>query len=416
MTIQFEEFVLDNGLKVVVHEEHKVPIIAIDLMYHVGSKNEKWGKTGFAHLFEHLMFEGSKNAPGKTFDEVLQRMGASNNAYTSEDKTNYYEIIPSHEIESALWLESDRMRFLNVTQEALDIQRKVVMEERRQRVDNEPYGTANEKMLELAYSSHPYRWPVIGYMDHLLGASLDDVKSFYETFYAPNNATLVLAGDITVEKAKELTEKYFGEFKAIKRVEQPIERDQLNTGEKREMVYDTIQLPGLFMGYKTVEELHPDFPSLELLGSLLSGGKSSRLYQEIVYNKRKAQVVYSYQETKEHQGLFTFVAIATPQVELLEIEDLITKQIDLIREKGIPDKELDKIKTMFSAGFIEQFQTLGSKAETLAHFAGMYDNTAYINTILDRYQAVSSQSIQSVIEKYFQPENRIVLHYLPKQS
>lgn len=414
--LKFESFQLENGLQVVVHEDHRTPLVAVDILYHVGSKNEKWGRTGFAHLFEHLMFEGSKNAPGKTFDEVLQNIGADNNAYTSEDVTNYYEVLPSHEIESALWLESDRMRFLNINQEALDIQRDVVMEERRQRVDNQPYGTAMEKLSQLAYQIHPYRWPVIGYMDHLLDASVDDVSSFYKKFYAPNNATLVLSGDITLSKAQELAAKYFGEFESSGKIERPTETEPNNSGEKREVVYDSVQLPAVFMGYKTVEEMHPDYPALDLLSDILSNGRSSRLYQDMVFEKRKSQMISAFQEQNEHPGLFVIYSIARPNVSLDEIEKLVEGHFESVRVSGVTEKELQKVKNMYSSSFISRLQGVGNKADMLARYAGVYKNPNLINNMLDRYNSVTVESIKSAAEKYFNPENRVVLHYLPKQS
>lgn len=412
--IEFEKFQLANGLNVVIHEDHKTPLIAVDILYHVGSKNERWGRTGFAHLFEHLMFEGSKNAPGKTFDQVLQNIGADNNAYTSEDVTNYYEILPGHELEAALWLESDRMRFLNINQDMLDTQRDVVMEERRQRVDNQPYGTAMENLAKLAYQVHPYRWPVIGYMDHLLEASVDDVQNFYNTYYAPNNATLVLAGDITLSKSKELAEKYFGEFKSSGEIVRPTEIEPAQNGEKREIIYESVQLPAIFISWHSVAENHADYPAFDLLSDILSSGKSSRMYQELVYDKRKSQMISAFQEQNEHPGLFVVYSIARPGITLEDIEQEIYTQFDKIAGNGVTDYELQKVKNMMTANFISRFQGVGNKADFIARYAGMYKNPELINGLMSRYEAVTIDDIQRVVKKYFIPENRVVLYYLPK--
>ena len=412
--IEFEKFQLSNGLNVVIHEDHKTPLIAVDILYHVGSKNERWGRTGFAHLFEHLMFEGSKNAPGKTFDQVLQNIGADNNAYTSEDVTNYYEILPGHELEAALWLESDRMRFLNINQEMLDTQRDVVMEERRQRVDNQPYGTAMEKLAQLAYQVHPYRWPVIGYMDHLLEASVEDVQNFYNTYYAPNNATLVLAGDITLSKAKELAEKYFGEFKSSGEIVRPAETEPAQNGEKREIIHESVQLPAIFISWHSVAENHSDYPAFDLLSDILSSGKSSRMYQDLVYDKRKAQMISAFQEQNEHPGLFVVYSIARPGITLEDIENEIYSQFEKIAAYGVTDYELQKVKNMMSANFISRFQGVGNKADFIARYAGMYKRPELINGLLSRYESVTGADIQRVVKKYFNPENRVVLYYLPK--
>jgi zinc protease len=412
--IEFEKFQLPNGLNVVVHEDHRTPLVAVDILYHVGSKNERWGRTGFAHLFEHLMFEGSKNAPGKTFDQVLQNIGADNNAYTSEDITNYYEILPGHELEAALWLESDRMRFLNINQEMLDTQRDVVMEERRQRVDNQPYGTAMEKLAQHAYQVHPYRWPVIGYMDHLLEASVEDVQTFYNTYYAPNNATLILAGDITPAKAKELTDKYFGEFKSSGEIARPTEVEPSQSGEKRETVYESVQLPALFIGYHSVAENHPDYPVFDLLSDILSSGKSSRMYQELVYEKRKAQMISAFQEQNEHPGLFVVYSIARPGIQIDDLEKEVYAQFEKIESNGVTDYELQKVKNMVMANFISRFQGVGNKADFIARYAGMYGKPELINEIMSRYEKVTADDIQRVVKSYFRPDNRVVLHYLPK--
>lgn len=412
--IEFEQFRLSNGLNVVVAESKKAPLVAFDLLYHVGSKNEQWGRTGFAHLFEHLMFEGSVHAPGKMFDELLQNVGGENNAYTTEDLTNYYELIPSHEVELAFWLESDRMRFLNINMESFENQRLVVIEERRQRVDNQPYGTAMEKLASLIFEKHPYRWPVIGYVDHLMDSTLEDVSAFYQKFYSPDNATLILSGDISLNRAQDLSEKYFGEFKSSGGIDRKFEFDQTLTSEKRETVYDSVQLPAFFMGFPTVSETHPDYMALDLLADILSNGKSSRLYQDLVYTRRIAQSVSAFQEQNEHPGIFGLYGIVRPGADLQTLEDFTYSHIEKIAESGVTESELEKVKNLSISSVINRMQGVANIADFMSRYAGLYQNPGFVNELIKKVEAVTEADIKRVASTWFPRTNRAILHYLPK--
>ncbi|MCA0447014.1 MAG: insulinase family protein [Bacteroidetes bacterium] len=412
--IEFEQFRLANGLNVVVAESKKAPLVAFDLLYHVGSKNEKWGRTGFAHLFEHLMFEGSVHAPGKLFDELLQNAGGENNAYTTEDLTNYYELIPSHEVELAFWLESDRMRFLNIDQDSFENQRLVVIEERRQRVDNQPYGTAMERLASMIFDKHPYRWPVIGYVDHLMDSTLDDVSVFYQKFYSPDNATLILSGDISLNQAQDLSETYFGEFKSSGGIARDFEFDQVLTSEKRETVYDSVQLPAFFMGFPTVSETHPDYFALDLMADILSNGKSSRLYQDLVYSRRIAQSVSAFQEQNEHPGIFGMYGIARPGADLRTLEDFTFSHIQKIADTGVTESELEKVKNLSISSVINRMQGVANIADFMSRYAGLYQNPGYVNELIQKVDSVTSEDIKRVANTWFSQTNRAVLHYLPK--
>jgi len=412
--IEFEQFRLANGLNVVVAESKKAPLVAFDLLYHVGSKNEKWGRTGFAHLFEHLMFEGSVHAPGKLFDELLQNAGGENNAYTTEDLTNYYELIPSHEVELAFWLESDRMRFLNIDQDSFENQRLVVIEERRQRVDNQPYGTAMERLASMIFDKHPYRWPVIGYVDHLMDSTLDDVSAFYQKFYSPDNATLILSGDISLNQAQDLSETYFGEFKSSGGIARDFEFDQVLTSEKRETVYDSVQLPAFFMGFPTVSETHPDYFALDLMADILSNGKSSRLYQDLVYSRRIAQSVSAFQEQNEHPGIFGMYGIARPGADLRTLEDFTFSHIQKIADTGVTESELEKVKNLSISSVINRMQGVANIADFMSRYAGLYQNPGYVNELIQKVDSVTSEDIKRVANTWFSQTNRAVLHYLPK--
>lgn len=414
--IEYGQFALANGFRVVTIENHRAPLVAVDLIYHVGSKNESWGRTGFAHLFEHLMFEGSKHAPGKMFDHVLQNAGGENNAYTTEDLTNYYDILPSHQMELAFWLESDRMRFLNINQESLDLQRDVVMEERRQRVDNQPYGTAMENMSSRLYSQHPYRWPVIGHKDHLTAATLDDVQAFYQRFYAPDNATMIVAGDIDPERVADLVNRYFGDFTPSGNPKPGFKFDEPLSEDIREVFYDQIQLPAVFIGYRTVEETHADYLALDLLSDILTHGKSSRLYQKLVYNGRMAQSVVTFQEQNEHPGAFLIYAIARPGISLREIETAIDEEIAELVVKPVRDVELQKVKNLSVSALISRMQGIANQADFMSRYCGLYNNPEIVNLMIDQIQAVTPDDIRRVAGTWLQARHRVVLDYLPKSN
>jgi zinc protease len=290
--IEFTEYTLDNGLHVILHQDRSTPIVAVTIMYHVGSKNEKPDRTGFAHFFEHLLFEGSENIARSEFDKYIQRAGGELNANTSWDRTFYHEVLPSNQLELGLWLESERLLHAKVDQKGIETQREVVKEERRQRVDNQPYGSLLEEMFKRAYQQHPYRWPIIGYMEHLDAAQEADYVNFYKDFYVPENAILSIAGDINMEQTKQLIQKYFGSIPKGKKpvyrpniVEPPLEK------EIRDTIYDNVQLAAVVQGYRIPAQGTEDFYAVSMLGTLLSGGESSRLYRALVDEQQKALFV-----------------------------------------------------------------------------------------------------------------------------
>ncbi len=416
--IDFVEFTLDNGLHVILHEDHSTPIVAVNVCYHVGSKNEKPDKTGFAHLFEHLMFDGSKNVKRGEFDKYITQAGGYDNAYTTEDKTNYYEVLPSNYLELALWLESDRMLGFSIQEISLITQREVVKEERRWRYENRPYGSAWIKISEKSFKKHPYRWPVIGYQEHLDNASMDDVREFYETFYVPNNAVLVIAGDIDVEKTKKLVEKYFGEIpKGPENIPRPKPDDEPLGNEVREVVEDiNAPLPAVFMSYRIPEEGHPDSYALALLSNILSVGESSRLYQRLVYKDKIANEVETFADSREHPGLFLIYAISNPGFNSDTLEKVIDEEINKVKNYGVDEKELEKAKNKIESALVSARQTVQGKADLLAHYYTFFKNPGLINTEIERYRKVTVDDIKRVAQKYFTEKNRVVLHYLPKTN
>lgn len=416
--IDFVEFTLENGLHVILHEDRSTPIVAVNICYHVGSKNEKPDKTGFAHLFEHLMFDGSKNVKRGEFDKYITQAGGYDNAYTTEDKTNYYEVLPSNYLELALWLESDRMLGFSVQEISLITQREVVKEERRWRYENRPYGSAWIKISEKSFKKHPYRWPVIGYQEHLDKASMDDVREFYETFYVPNNAVLVIAGDIDVEKTKELVIKYFSEIpRGPDNIPRPPADDELNDGEVREIVEDVnAPLPAVFMSYRIPEEGNEDTYALTLLSNILSVGESSRLYQRLVYKDKIANEVETYADAREHPGLFLIYAISNPGFSSDTLEKVIDEEIEKVKNYGVEEKELEKAKNKIESALVAARQTVQGKADLLAHYYTFYKKPELVNSEIERYRKVTVDDIKRVAVKYLDPTKRVILHYLPKTN
>ncbi len=415
--IQFTEFTLDNGLCVILHEDHSTPIVAVDVGYHVGSKNEASDKTGFAHLFEHLMFDGSPNVKRGQFDEHITKAGGWDNAYTTWDMTNYYEVLPSNQLELALWLEADRMTQLTISDISVNTQREVVKEERRYRVDNRPYGTASEKLFTHAFKIHPYRWPIIGFMEHLDRASLQDVNNFFATFYAPNNATLVIAGDIAPSEAHRLVEKYFGKIPRGKNPIPPMkitEPQQLK--EEREVVEDNVQLPATFIAYHILEEGHPDYYALSLLTDILATGESSRLYKALVYEKKIAQGVEAYTMGLEHPGLLLINATAMQgfSADTLEVE--IDRELEKLQTKGVAEKELQKVKNQTESSMTFGKQRVDQKADLLAHYTVLRGDPHLVNTEIQNYLKVTPDDIRRLAKQYLTKEHRTVLHYIPKRT
>lgn len=412
--LRFTEYTLDNGLHVVLHEDHHVPIVAVNVCYHVGSKDENPERTGFAHLFEHLMFDGSLNVRRGQFDEYLTKAGGWDNAYTSWDKTNFYEVLPSHQIELALWLESDRMTELTISEISLTTQRSVVKEERLWRVENQPYGTAEEQVFAHAYTTHPYRWPIIGSMEHLDRASLQDVDSFFKRYYVPNNATLVIAGDFDPAATHKLVQRYFG---GIHPSSGPVlngtSAEPSQSSEKRDVIVDHVQHPAVYIAHHVPEEGHPDFYPLALLSDVLSNGDSSRYYQRMVYEKKIAQDVISYVYNLENPGLFWISATAmnasTP--ELLEMEILI--EIERLEAEPVTEREIQKVKNHAESAMTFGKQRVDQKADLLAHYATVRGSTGLVNTEIDLFTSVTANDLQRVARKYLSKNNRTVIYYLP---
>jgi predicted Zn-dependent peptidase len=416
--IDFETYTLPNGLRVILHEDHKASVVCLNIAYHVGSKNEDVTKRGFAHLFEHLLFEGSKNVPRGAFDEHITHAGGYDNAYTTEDKTNYYEVLPSNQIELALWLESDRLMEFAITDISLATQKSVVKEEKLERYDNTPYGTLSIRINRLAYKHFPYWWAVIGDMETIDAATLEDVRSFFETYYVPQNATLVLAGDFERDQAKMLIEKYFSEIKAGSQpiTSPPYEEPQQQSEERAVVRNEPVPLPGVFYAYKIPEETSRDYLALDLLTEVLATGQSSRMYRHLIYEKQIASEASSYVDGREMPGLCYLYAVARdPETGIDVLEQAIEEVIDEIKQRGVTEDELAKSKNKTEARMIASRLTVQGKADQLAHAAVIHGDPDRVNTILEDYRSITAEDIRVVAIKYLVPENRSTVVYEPEE-
>ena len=413
--IEFKEFQLDNGLQVIMHQDKTIPIVAVSVLYHVGSKNEDPERTGFAHFFEHLLFEGTKNIDRGEYMNKIQSIGGTLNAYTSSDQTYYYEIVPSNYLETALYMESERMLHAKIDSVGVQTQREVVKEEMRQRYGNQPYGTFYPEILKRAYQKHPYRWAPIGSLDHLNAASLGEFMEFYKTFYVPNNAILSIAGDIDYAQTEQWVRNYFSE---IPRGTHEIYRPQVSEPKRhveiKDTVYDNIQLPGVFEAYNLPEMNHPDSYALQMLSTYLVGGKSSLLTKEIVDKQQKAIEVSAFPLDLEDGGLFIIISIANQGVEAESLQSSIDAQIERVKEQGVSESEFQRLQAQIENRVVSQNSTMAGIAENLAQSKLYYGNTNAINTNMEQFNKVRREDLQRVAKEYLNRDSRVVLYYLPK--
>jgi len=415
-TIRFEQYRLENGMTVILHEDHSAPVVAVVVMYNVGSKNEKKGRTGFAHLFEHMMFQGSKHVADDEHFKLLQEIGANINGSTSTDRTNYFEVVPSNHLELALYLESDRMGFLlpAMTQAKLDNQRDVVKNERRQRVDNQPYGTAEEKINKALYpDTHPYSWPVIGYMEDLSAATLDDVKEFFRIYYAPNNAVLSIAGDFEPAQVKEWVKKYFSPIPRGADVPHPGPMPVELTEDKRLVFEDKVQLPRLYMHWHSARGYTREDAVLDVLADILGSGKNSRLYKSLVYEKQVAQSVNVYQQSQLLTSKFAIEVTAKPGKTLSEMETLVNQEVERLLAEGVTEKEIQTSLNNREASLVNSLATVLGKANSLASFFIFTGDPDNINKELDRYKGISREELLAVAKRTFGGK-KVVLSVVPE--
>lgn len=420
IAVPYESFVLPNGLTVILHEDHTTPTVSVNVYYHVGSGREKPGRTGFAHLFEHIMFEGSGHVPEGAFDEWLEAAGGTNNGSTNSDRTNYYEDVPSNALELALFLESDRMGYLldAMSPETVDGQRDVVKNERRQSYENRPYGMAFLTLSESLYPpDHPYSWPTIGSMEDLSAASYEDVVEFFSTYYVPSNASLSIAGDIDMAETRALVEKWFSDVPAgppVPPVDAPV---AYLTEEKRIVLEDRVQLPRLYMAWLSPAIYAPGDAELDVLTSILSDGKNSRLYKRLIYDLQIAQNVFAVQLSSQLGSSFAIIATARAGHDLDELESVIQEELDRIKQEYPAEREVARAVNQYEARFLDGLERVGGfggKADRLNMYYTYTGNPDYFNEDLGRYKAVDPSDISSVARTYLRDDGRVVLSVVPE--
>jgi zinc protease len=412
--LPFEKYTLPNGLEVILHEDHRIPEVAVDVWYKVGSKDELPGRTGFAHLFEHVMFQGTKHIGEDKYFEYLQKAGASNvNGSTGTDRTNYYEVVPTNQLELALWLESDRMGFLLDRagfKETLDNQRDVVKNERRQRVENRPMGLVSKVQLETMYQpQHPYYHEVIGSMEDLGAASIEDVKGFFRTYYAPGNATLVLAGDIDRPRAKELVEKYFGPIPGAGAIPRRERIDARVDRSKRVAMEAKVQLPQLYVNYLSPANFTAGDRELDVLANVLGSGKSSRLYKRLVYELKIAQNVTAAQQSQMLVSNFEVTATPMPGHTIDEILAVIDEEIAGLQAKPVDARELERAKNQIESDTVRNLEPLLARAERLQHYNYLVGDPGFVGEDLRRYRAVDAAAVQRAAQQFLKKEARVIV-------
>ncbi len=413
--IEFVEYTLDNGLHVILQQDKSTPIVAVTVSYHVGSKNEKTNRTGFAHFFEHLLFEGSENIDRGQVDVLIQNAGGALNAFTTQDRTVYFEILPSNQINLGLWIESERMLHAKVDIKGVETQREVVKEEKRQRYDNQPYGTVLLEALSHSFTEHPYAWSPIGSMDDLNAAEEKDYKQFYEDFYVPNNAVLSIAGDLNIEETKKMIDLY---FKDIPRSKKPVFRPSIVepplAGEVRDTIYDNIQLPAVIQSYRIPAQGTPDFYAVSMLSTLLADGPSSRLSKSLVDEQQKALFVGNFPLSLEDPSISIAFGIANMGTDVMALEAAMDAEVAKVQNELIGDREFQKLRNKVENDFILGNAGVQDRAAALANYHLFFGDANLINTEIDKYLKVTKEDIQRVAKKYFSTSNRVTLHYLPK--
>jgi zinc protease len=419
--LQYTQFTLPNGLHVILHEDHSIPMVSVNTWYHVGSAREKTERTGFAHLFEHLMFMGSGHVKPGQFDDWLEAAGGDNNGSTENDRTNYYINVPANSLELALFLESDRMGYLldSMTPKTVDAQRDVVKNERRQSYENRPYGMAEITLTEMLYpEGHPYHWPVIGYMPDLTAASYDDVVNFFKTYYTPSNASLVVAGDLEPAKARALVEKWFSDVKPGPAPPPMTVPGVALTGVQKKTITDNVQLPRLYLAWLTPAHLAPADATLDGVADILSGGKNSRLYKRLVYDMQIAQNVSASQNSQALSSYFLIEATPRPGHTVEELQKVIDEEIQKLQREGPTEHELQRSINQIEASFYNRMERSGGFGGKADQLNAYYTNTGdpdWFNEDLSRYRALSTSDIRAAAEKFLPLDRRVELTVVPSK-
>ena len=417
VNIQYVQYDLPNGLHVILHRDASAPIVSQVMVYHVGSKNEQPDRTGFAHFFEHLMFEGSPNIGRGEFMKIVQNAGGTLNASTSFDQTIYFITAPTNQLELLMWLESERMLQLKIDSTGVETQRGVVKEERKQNLENRPYGSLLEQTMQHAFKVHPYRWTPIGTAQYIDRATIDEFRRFYKSFYVPNNACLAIAGDIDIEKTKEMVKKYYGDIpRGTGVIYRPALVEPPQTSEVRDTVYDKIQLPAVIQAYHMPAQGTADYYALNMLTTLLSGGESSRLNKRLVDKEKVAVAAQSIPLPLEDPSLFITLAVTNFGKTAKEAEVMIDEEVGKVQKDLISDEDFTKIRNQEETSFIEKNKTVQGKAVQLANYYLFFGDCGLINSEINKFMAVTKEDIRRVAQKYLTPTNRVVLYYLPKAN
>lgn len=414
-SVSFEEYDLPNGLHVILHQDNTAPIVTTSVMYHVGAKDEQPDRTGFAHFFEHLLFEGTKNIENGAWFSIVTENGGTNNANTTDDRTYYYEVFPSNNLELGLWMESERMLHPIIKQDGVDTQNEVVKEEKRLRVDNQPYGKFLENVKKHLFIKHPYRWTTIGEMEHLDSATLDEFLAFNKKFYVPNNAVLVVAGDIDIDKTKKMVEEYFGPIPRGEEIERvSIKEDPIEEELKAEAFDSNIQIPAIITAYRTPSFKSRESRVLDMISTYLSNGPSSKLYKRLVDEKKMALQSGAINIAQEDYGMY--VIFGLPQGEF-KLTDLITEMDDeivKIQNSLISERDYQKLLNKFENGFVSSNASVEGIANSLARYYMLYGDTNLINNEIEIYRSITREEIREVANKYLNTNQRLVLEYLPE--
>ena len=415
--VKFTEYDLDNGMHVILHQDNSVPIAVTSVMYHVGAKDENPDRTGFAHFFEHLLFEGTKNIARGQMDKIIEKNGGSYNANTNQDRTYYYELLPSNKVDLGLWIESERLLHPVINQIGVDTQNEVVKEEKRLRVDNAPYGQLLEEITKGLFVKHPYRWTTIGSMDHLDAATLEEFLEFKNKFYVPNNAVLVVAGNFDMDDIKKKISDYFGPIPRgndVPRVN--IKEDPLNGELKRTFNDPNIQIPMGLVSYRTPSMKDREAYVLDMISSILSDGKSSRLYKKMVDDKKISLQVQAVNLSLEDYGAYVILSLPVGDNTLITLYDNIDEEIEKLKKDLITEREYEKLQNIFENNFVNSNSSMAGIANSLARNYMLYGNTNLINTTIDIYKSITRDEIREVAKKYLNKENRVLIDYLPEGS
>jgi zinc protease len=412
--LQYEITTLSNGMTLVLSEDHSTPIVHVNLTYHVGSKNEKPGRTGFAHLFEHLMFKGSKNVLPEAHTSFVASVGGQSNAYTTDDETVFWETVPAQYLPLALWLEADRMATLRIDKDTFANERDVVKEERRMRVDNQPYGRLNEIIYDQAFTVHPYKHATIGSMADLEAASVEDVRDFYKTFYVPANATLVIVGDFETAQALTLVNNYMGRVpKSDRVVPRDIPQEPPQTKEKRVTLQEPWPLPAVVVAYHVTKDGNPDSYPLHIAAKVLSDGQTSRIYRKLVYDTQMAVAAFGNANLIEDPNLFYAVGIVAPGHTPAEVTETLIAELDRLKTEPITAHELQRTKNQFARDYIMGRESNQQKAGQLSHAVVIHNDVRTADGEFDIFQNITVADVQRVAKTYFRPENRLVITLMP---